>query len=393
MRSAPLCLVLLAGCGGGDELPAPMLPTVSDPVVVVPSTGLPAEVQAQAANNNLDVTVHDGRVWLAFRTSQTHFASEDTVLYVVSSADEVTWQYEGEFWFGTDIREPQLVSFNGQLVLYFALLGTDPWDFEPIGTRYSVYGGQPGAWGTVENFAIDAFIPWRVQERDGRLYMTGYTGGADIYDPATKEGGLDVHFLASDDGITWDAAVQGQQIVLTGGGSETDVAWLSNGTLIAVVRNEAGDADGFGSKICTAPQTAQGIWTCNTDTKKYDSPNLFVQDDEVYLIARRNLTETGDYDLGRDELSLEEQFGQYQIDYWLQPKRCTLWRVDAEALTVSPIIDLPSRGDTCFAEILPGATGEYVVYNYSSLLEGPDLVWQDAQLEPTFVYRMVLSIP
>ena len=146
MRSVLLgALVLWTGCGADVELPPPLLPTVSTPEMVVPSAGLPVEVTPQNANNNLDVAYHDGRVFLAFRTSPTHFASEDTVLYVVSSTDQVTWQYEGEFWVGTDIREPQLVSFNGQLVLYFALLGVNPWDFEPIGTRYVMYGGVPGA--------------------------------------------------------------------------------------------------------------------------------------------------------------------------------------------------------------------------------------------------------
>ena len=101
------------------------------------------------------------------------------------------------------------------------------------------------------------------------------------------------------------------------------------------------------------------------------------------------------FDRPLDPLSpgtLDEQWGAYQIDYWMQPKRCTLWTVDPQALTVTPVMDLPSRGDTCFAEVLESA-GEYIVYNYSSLLEGPDLVWQDAQLEPTFIYRMILSIP
>ena len=35
-----------------------------------------------------------------------------------------------------------------------------------------------------------------------------------------------------------------------------------------------------------------GTWTCAHDPKKYDSPLVFVQDDTVYLIGRRNLTET-----------------------------------------------------------------------------------------------------
>ena len=74
----------------------------SDLAVVVPSDGLPSYVKVLTSNNNLDVVVFQGRVFLAFRTAPSHFASDKTKLYIVSSEDEKTWKYEGEFFLGRD---------------------------------------------------------------------------------------------------------------------------------------------------------------------------------------------------------------------------------------------------------------------------------------------------
>ena len=55
------------------------------------------------------------------------------------------------------------------------------------------------------------------------------------------------------------------------------------------------------------------------------------------------------------------------------------------------MLDLPSRGDTCFPAVLEGdAPNERVVYNYSSPIDGPDLPWYLGQRGPTLIYRHVL---
>ena len=71
---------------------------------VVPSTGLPADLPATGANNNLDVVRHaDGRVYLAWRNAPDHFASTSVVINVASSTDETSWQREASFTQGTDL--------------------------------------------------------------------------------------------------------------------------------------------------------------------------------------------------------------------------------------------------------------------------------------------------
>lgn len=387
MRSV-LALSLVA-CGGDPAPREPaVVPELHDLARVVPGDGLPPEVVPQAANNNLDVAWHEDRLFLAFRSAPDHFANEAAELFVVSSADEVTWRYEGRFALDTDVREPQLVSWQGALHLYFAVLGTNPAAFEPQGSRHTTWRG-PGAWDPLEPMFPDDFIPWRIKELDGRLSVTGYTGGGGVYDPATSEP-IRVRWLASDDGVAWSAAVPGHEVVHEGGASESDLVLRDDGSLVAILRNEAGDAGGFGAKLCTAPAADLGAWTCDHDPRKYDSPLLFEREGRVWLIGRRTVTEDLRFDLDRDDLSLAEQYLLYQITWWQDPKRCALWEVDPDAREVRWVLDLPSRGDTCFPEAVE-FDGDLLVYNYSSDPEGPDLSWLDGQKGPTNIYRQRLA--
>lgn len=129
------------------------------------------------------------------------------------------------------------------------------------------------------------------------------------------------------------------------------------------------------------------------DKRKYDSPLVFRRGEEIYLIGRRNLNETGNYDLDMDELPPAQQARKYLVEYSFKPKRCSLWKVDPEALSVSFVAGLPSRGDTCFASALGAGEHEMTVYNYTSPLDGEDLAWFRAQGGPTIIYRTTLTRP
>src|SRR6185295_12576797 len=110
----------------GDDTPPPPRvelgrhsAAVTDTRRIVPGTGLPMETQPGNSNNNLDVVRHgDGRVYLAWRTAPDHFASDRTLMYVVSSTDEEGWRFEAKFSVGTDLREPRLLSLGDTLFLY-----------------------------------------------------------------------------------------------------------------------------------------------------------------------------------------------------------------------------------------------------------------------------------
>lgn len=383
-------LLVLATSLVACEPPYDGPPIVGDVVPVVPSDGLPAEVEVQDAANNLDVVEHDGRVFLAFRTAPNHFASEEAVMWVVSSTDQTRWDLESRIALGRDVREPRLLAWEGRLTLHFAVLGTSAIDFEPGGARRTQRLG-PGVWTEPEPFGEPGFIPWRTRVVDGRPYMVGYVGGESIYDLSGDP--IAIHFLTTEDGTSWHGVDPERPVVLEGGGSEADFALLEDGSLVAVVRNEAGDETGWGSKICRAPADDLASWTCRGDPRKFDSPLVLRQERTgVWLIARRQLDNDGLYDLGLRELDREAQTAQYLVDYSFSPKRCAIWRVDPSSSTVTWEADLPSRGDTCFAAALERGQ-DVMVYNYTSPLDGPDLEWWQGQLGVTVILRTEVHFP
>lgn len=348
--------------------------------------GIP-KVTLGDANNNLDVTQHDGRFYLAFRTAPTHFASPDVRLYVVSSADEHHWRYETVVSLGRDLREPRLLSWNGELHLYFAVLGKRMLHFEPD-KMMGLARNADGTWTAPRDVYRPGYIPWRTRVVGGRPYMITYGDGRHIYE---RDGTpMEVHWLTTDDGWSWRPVKPGQAAVLKGGGSETDFVEAPGGGIVAVVRNEAGDGDGWGSKICTAGAGATSAWNCRSDVRKFDSPLLFRHGDDVYLVARRHLRGNGAFDLGWRSLPTSWQTAAYQLDYWRYPKRCALWKVDPRTRDVTWQLDLPSRGDTCFPAVQDEPGGAVAIYNYSSPIDGADVPWLVGQLGHTNIYRSLI---
>jgi hypothetical protein len=399
MRASISAFAGLLSIGCGDDPPSPtqepvpIIPRTESYVQVVPFENTPAGVVTQDANNNLDIVDHEGRIYFAFRTAPTHFASEHVELYVVSSTDQQSWELEQKIDLDRDIREPRFLSLGGRLWMYYAVLGTSSIDFEPHGT-FRIERNADGTWSEPEEVFELGFIPWRIKVYGDTAYMLGYVGGEDIYD--FMEGSVETYWLKTTDGTSWEAAdgSGGDGIVLVGGSSEADFVFLDDGSIVAVARNELGDASGWGSKICTAPASDLGTWSCKTDKKKYDSPLVFRYGQRVILIGRRNVTETGNYDLDKDELSQSDQTGTYLVEYSFQPKRCAVWEVDPATQTVAHLLDLPSKGDTCFASILDNGPAKPVtVYNYSSDPEREDdPSWIEAQGQPTLIYKVDLLL-
>jgi len=354
---------------------------------VVPSEGLDPRSELQTANNNLDVVRHAGRVYLAWRSAPTHFASAEVVMNVASSEDEKTWRHEASFRMKRDLREPRLLSFGEHLFLYVSRLGDNAFDFAPEGLSVSERGAD-GTWSALEPTGPKGAIAWRVKQHEGEALMVLYRGGENLY--SFNGVPMTVELWRSQDGRAWRPYSDKGAAVLSGGGTETDFAIDASKTLFAVVRNEAGDAAGAGSKLCRGNGVTLGDWVCKTDVRKYDSPLVFTHEDEVYVVGRRNLSGDGRYDISTHQGALRTI--QNELAYITTAKRCAVWHWNKSKDELGFVMDLPSRGDTCFPSKLEGADpGHVVIYDYSSDIDGPELPWSAGQRRKTFVYRHELA--
>jgi len=355
---------------------------------IVPSRGLPREVILGASNNNLDATRHsDGFVYLAFRTAPHHFANPDVAIYVVRSRDEVNWQFEARVHVGADLREPRLLSLDDRLFLYVSRLGKDPFAFTPRGMSVAERTAD-GRWSDLEPMGPPRIMGWRARRLNDVPVLLVYSGGETIYD--LGEPRLRVEMWKSEDGRSWVPFDAARPAVYEGGGSEADCVLADDGTLYGVIRNEAGDATGWGSLVCRAPAGDSTNWQCRPDRRKFDSPYMFWHDGEAYLIARRNLHGSGEYDLGVGGGRLMRTLWN-QVNYSLTRKRTALWRYVQDEDRFAYVMDLPSRGDCCFPAVIDGENSdERVVYDYSCALDGPDLPWLSGQRGATFIHRHVL---
>jgi len=373
--------LVVGACASSDK--APETEDSSDnlshslPRWVVPSENLP--VTPLASNNNVDIVVHDGRLFLAWRTAPFHFASPATRMEVVSSTDAgATWDHECTFELGTDVREPRLISFQGTLQILFFEAGADPLTFDPRRIHRS-FREDFARWTPLEVLLDEPEVPWDIKEHDGALWMTSYRGehyGEDRF------GNVEVLFKTSTDGLHWDL-VEGAPHVLLGGSSEVAFEFTESGDLWAVTRNEDGDVTGKGSRICHATAEALSEWDCTnpSDPERYDSPEMFRHGDTMYVVARRDVG--GPYGEDPDMLA-----------YSGRPKRTALYRLDTEAPRLIHLLDLPGVGDTAFPSIIPGKDGTFLLANYTSPLSTPDISWLEAQLSPggTQIYLLDLCL-
>lgn len=350
----------------------------SEPQWLIPGPDIPSELQVQPSNNNVDIHFFEDQLFLAWRTAPYHFADPAAQLLVMaSSAGKQDWSPSLVVSHGSDVREPRLYDAQGQLHLMYFEAGVEPTAFEPKATwlRSRDHDGQ---WGEPTLLFDEVEVPWDIKERGGRLYLTSYVGGH--YQDATAEP-LELRFRQSEDGVTWSSVGAGPT-VYWGGVSEAAFEFDQAGDLWAVTRNEDCDSTGCGSHVCFAKAEALGDWDCSeaSDPRRFDSPELFRYGSEIFVAARRNLGET---------------FGPEGdlLAYSLTPKTTAIYRIERDARQLVHIMDLPGTGDTAFPAIRRLDAHRFLLANYTSPVDQPELSWLDGQISPegTSIYLLELS--
>jgi len=361
---------------------------VSEPRWVVPSDGLPDSLELEAANNNLDIIFHEGRLFMGWRTAPFHFASAETRMLIVSSTDMgVNWDFENDIAIGTDLREPRLLAYKDRLHIYYFEAGADMLSFEPK-HMWRATRLEDGSWEAPVIAVDQPEVPWDLKVRNGKAYMTSYMGNH--YE--SGESAIEVYFKVSEDGVSF-TKVDDKPYVYKGGVSEVAFEFDVEGNLWAVTRNEDGDSSGFGSHVCFAPKEALSEWECSeqSDPERYDSPDMFRHGEEIYLVARRDVG--GPYDEDREDLTFEEQKSKYLVDYSFRPKGTSLYHIDRQNRKVEKVLDLPGCGDNAFPSVRRLDAHNFLLANYTSPLDMTDSNWLDGQTSSrgTQIYLLTVT--
>lgn len=359
---------LAAGCA-----PVDWAPVVGEPDEVVPGAGLPDEIPFMDSNNNVGIWLDGDRLLMGWRSAPTHFAGPDAVMHVVSSLDQGrTWEFEATWALGSDVREPLFYEVDGHLFFTFFQGGTDSLAFEPQQMWRTERHGVAD-FGELEPWGEDKEVPWEVVMRDGVAWLTSYHG--EHYDLDAGLEPVELRLGRSIDGRTWE-----QTPVYTGGASEAAFQFDEDGRLWAILRNEDGDASGFGSLLCTAEPEDYTDWDCPgvSDPERYDSPRMFVHEGELWLVARRDIG--GPYDQQLTDLPFTEQRLENLTAYSGRPKGTALYRIDRDRREVILVANMPGAGDTAFPSIVQLDEHRFLVANYSSPLDEPEITWLQGQI-------------
>ena len=194
---------------------------------------------------------------------------------------------------------------------------------------------------------------------------------------------MQVHWLTTDDGWNWQPVVAGPARGARGrrlGGRLRDRCTTARWWRWSATRPATAAA---GARRSAGPRRpARASWRCRNDPRKFDSPLLF-------RAGRRGLPGRPPAPARRRRLRPRPAPPARR-----RCRRCSTSSTTGATpsaarsggstrarLEVTWQVDLPSRGDTCFAAVVRRrATARSHVYNYSSPLDGPDLPWVAGQL-------------
>lgn len=362
-------------------------PKLSDPFWLIPSDHLPTEIDAQNSNNNVSISIFGNKLYLAFRTGPTHFASKKTGIYIISTENGTDWNKELEIFMGRDVREPFLIPIDGKLHFYCFGAGTRMTAFEPQFIDHYTSNGN-GKWSEPEKILTLGEVHWSMKNRNGSTFMTSYTGSHyEVKGPSE----VSLFFKQTEDGKNW-SSVNDSGAVYFGGVSETAWEFDKDQNLWAVTRLEDGDDSGFGSHVAFAKVGDLGAWEFpdEADPRCFMSPKMFRHGDDLYLIGRRQLGKKPFGKVNRTRSMAAQRRGNW-VGYSLTPKTTSLFRINKETKTVEWVMDLPGAGDTAFPSIIRLDKHRFLVANYTSPINHQKRDWLAGQLGKTKIYLQLIT--
>lgn len=347
---------------------------------VVPGPGSASEdVISQKANNNVAIEFFDNRLFLAFRTAPSSNASKKARMYVISTADGVSWDLEWKSDGGRNIGEPQLVAYKSRLHFYY--LTSRPDKVHKI-TRSGLMN-----WSLPQDILDDGEAHWEMKVRNGQIWMTSYAGSHDRLRGGAAR--LNLRIKRSNDGLTFIPESLARETVHLGGASETGFEFDDEGNLYAVTNNEDGDETGFGSHLVFAPSNLLSYWSMLSQVDAFNSPRMFRHGKEIYLIARK---QKGAAPFG---WAKRHGYAWRRILNWMRwaltPKTTALYRMNQDKRGLEHVMDLPGAGDTAYPSIRRVDANTFLFANYTSPLHRKNRKWFVGKLGYTKIYLQALK--
>jgi hypothetical protein len=343
---------------------------------VIPSANLPEGLEIRNANNNLDLILHQGKYYMAFRTAPSHFASKKTKLYILSSSDFESWQFEKEIFLESDLREPRFYQKGDSLFFMFFKGGTKMFKFEPQGIYACYLNSQDNNWSEIQKINIPlGYVPWRIKEHKGVFYLSTYDGINEYKLEVPSE----FRLFTSKDGLQWEALSEQPQIRHERAIAEIELTFDENDDMWGIARLEFD-----GSYLVHANKEDYSKFEYWYSPYKFDSPIFFTHEGNHYLIARRNI----DGPL----VHTEGKYKKNLVRYSFRKKTTALYLLDKEAKSLIHIKDFNSTGDCAFPGISSINENEFYMLNYSSNIEKRKKPWIVGQLGKTYIYKSKLKI-
>ncbi len=342
-----------------------------------------------ASNNNVSIESFENKIFMVWRSSKDHFASEHTWTHVVYSRDEgKTWIKDLSFSINVDVREGLLKTIAGKLHLYYFEGGSQAMAFDPKRVVHRIRMGE-GKWSEPITLAGPSEVLWDIKEYKGKMYKISYEGPHYSIIP----GVLKIKFEVSEDGTNWGPTDGAKNsVVYRGGVSEVSIEFDDEGNLFGVGRNEDGDKSGWGTQIFTARAGNLSKWTAlkRSLPNRYDSPRMFKHHGELYLLSRKT---SQNFDRGYRYLPFNFKRWLYLGLYSLQTIRSGLFRLDPKRLNIDLVLELPSAGDNAFPSVVQSTPNQFLIANYTSPLEHTDWSWIRGQksAEGTQIYGIRLT--
>ena len=363
-------------------------PEISSPYWIIPSAGLSDSILIRRSNNNVSIAFYNDKLFVAFRTAPTHFASKKTGVNIISSLDGLNWEKELSLFLGKDVREPYLIPINDTLHFYFFTAGIKMTAFEPQSIEHFVMNKQ-GNWSAMDNVLEKGEVHWSMKRRNNKVFMTSYEGA---HYKLKGESAVRLHFRNTQDGSHFPPK-KDSSVVYIGGVSECAFEFDYKGNLWAVSRLEDGDQTGFGAHVIFADKDSLYNWQFPKEASSniYMSPKMFNHNDELYLIARKQLGRKPFGKTSRDKSLAKQRFRNW-VGYSLTPKTTALFKIDQVERKVEWLMDLPGVGDTAFPSIVRLSKNRFLVANYSSPIhKRKKRSWLSGQLGKTGIYLIVIE--